>query len=328
MPQQAPTPAPKRSKKPLVISLVALGALILIAVGIFAVPEFMRAYSYNQATTLYEQSSFQEAQEAFLKLEDYKDSAYWAMMSGDYVLFVEVKACYDQAKYDEALLLLFRISQKNIPEVAEWIDKCDYAIADDLHAKGEFEDAYLAFIALGDYLDSKEQANKCRYDLADKLYQSGELEEAYLLFTFLGSFSDSADRATACTVPFPASGVLFADTNFSSERCYVDFSYSANTSSYYKIYTGSTLVATLFLNPGSTARVYLTPGTYIIKDGTGYVWFGETLAFGKYGYYSTLVFDDFGTDYFTLTDWEYLELTIGGDIIGNMSTREESLATF
>lgn len=288
----APAAVKKRSKKPLVITLVAVLAVILIVLGVLVFQEVSRSNAYDQAMTQYDQGEYQAARDGFAELGDYKDAEEMYRLSTLYLNYEAAIALYESGDYDAAYTEFNLLLSSSISDIADWIDKVEYAQADELFTEGDLEGAYKAFLALG-------------------------------------SYSDSAERATACTQPFPATGVLWQAEGSHYEFCALDIDYRYSSGgAYYKVYSGATLMATLFVNANSTARVHLQPGTYTVKEGSGDVWFGETLAFGKAGWYSTMTYDDTGTDYFTLNDGDLVTITINTDSAGNITERGEDLSTF
>ncbi|MDR1359194.1 MAG: hypothetical protein LBJ48_07600 [Coriobacteriales bacterium] len=291
-PIAAPAPVKKRSKKPLIITLVVLAAIILCVVGFFVFQEVSRDNAYNEAVAAFEAGDYVRARSGFTDLGEYRDAADRAQTSNTYALYEEAKALYDEGSFEDARSAFSGLLSSGISDVSEWINKCDYALADELFTAGELEDAYLAFLELG-------------------------------------SYSDAADRALACTQPFPATGVLFQAEGTYSEDSPLDIVYNyPGGGAYYKIYRDNVLVATLFLNANATLRVNLQPGSYVIKEGTGEIWFGETLAFGKEGYYSTLTFDDAGNEFLVLEDGYIMTLTMNYGASGNVSDRDEDFSTF
>ena len=67
-----------------------------------------------------------------------------------------------------------------------------YKKAKALYDSGDYAAAKEAFIALGDYQDSKTFAQKCDYQIATDLLKNGQYAEAREIFDRLGDFEDSA----------------------------------------------------------------------------------------------------------------------------------------
>jgi len=321
-------PTEKKSKKPLIITFSLL-AVILIVAAFLIVPEVMRSTAYNQALSQYDQGNYSEALAGLNELGDYKDARFWAGVCGDYVTYEGAIESYDAGRFEEARQTFVSLRGSGIIDLDEWINKCDYALALALLGSGKYMEAFDAFNELGDYSDSAEKATESIYSHADVLFKEGNLEEAYYIFLGLSDYKDSEARAAKCVQPFPESGVLYSDPDFTHSSSYIEFeSLEPNYAYFYKIYSDETLVATLFVNPDSSAWVYVTPGTYKIKEGTGDIWFGEDLAFGNKGWYKTLVFDSTGTDTVTIRNGEYLVLTINTEEGGNVSGRSEDPSSF
>ena len=77
-----------------------------------------------------------------------------------------------------------------------------YKIAEVLFESGQYEEAILAFTALGDYKDSQAKVDEVKealrardYNAAKTLFESGQYEEAVLAFTALGDYKDSQAKA-------------------------------------------------------------------------------------------------------------------------------------
>lgn len=292
-PYGAPAPQKKKkSKKPLIITLASIAAVAIIIAAVLISQEVARSNAYDQAVSSFDQGNYAGAYDEFSALGTYRDAADMAQMSDQYVLYEEAQALYAAGSYDEARMLFNRLSSSGVGNTDEWIDKCDYALAEQILAGGDPEAA----------------------------------REAFLL---LGSFQDAAERADACTKPFPATGIVYQDSGSYYEYCAIDIDYKYSTGgAFYKVYSGDTLVASLFLNANTTARVYLKPGNYVLKEGTGDYWYGEALAFGKAGWYSVMTYNDSGTDYITLNEGDLVTITINTSTEGNVSDRDEDFSDF
>lgn len=86
--------------------------------------------------------------------------------------------------------------------VLYFIPESRYKNAAELYASGRYAEAQVAFEALGNYKDSREQVTECvnaaAYDAAEALYASGRYAEAQAAFEALGAYKDSAARAEEC----------------------------------------------------------------------------------------------------------------------------------
>lgn len=321
--------APKKNRKPLIIALAAVGVIIIAVIAFFGIQEMNRSNAYNTADMHFSNGEYALARDGFSELGDYRDAMDRARIADDYDVYEQGKALYEEGAYADARTKFASIISSGISEVSEWIQRCDYALADELYVAGDLEGALEGFKALGSYEDAEERIDAIEYELADKMLAEGAVEEAYEAFLALGSYSDAAARAAAIPQAFPASGVLWQaeGSHYQYAAIEIDYKYSSG-GAFYKIYSGETLMAMLFCNANSTVRVYLNPGNYTIKEGTGDNWFGTDLAFGKKGYYSTMTYDDSGTDWFTLGDGDLVTITINSGSAGNVSERDEDLSTF
>ena len=189
-----------------------------------------------------------------------------------------------------------------ISDIPQWINRCNYGIAADLYTAGNLEEARDAFAALSSFEDSQERVLQCKYEIADALFASGAMESAYYAFRAITDYSDASDRAQACTQPLPGTGVLYQADGTYNANCIITFDYSnAVVPYFYKIYSGDNLVATIFLNPHTSTSIYLQPGDYVVKEATGDAWFGTDLAFGVFGQYTVMVYDETGSEYLTVS---------------------------
>lgn len=144
-----------RSVKKLLLILVP----VLIAVGLagfFLMRANTRENDYNTASALFYSEKYSEAQEAFEKLGDYKDSQQFAAQAKAHV--------NTQYEYEKAKKLL---------------------------ENGRYDDARDGFAALGDYLDSADYAKEALYRKAKSLADGGQFPEAKSIFEELGDYKDA-----------------------------------------------------------------------------------------------------------------------------------------
>ncbi len=64
--------------------------------------------------------------------------------------------------------------------------------------EGNYSEAELLFIVLGDYKDSANNLNECKYQSAAALLESGEFDAAERAFERLGKYSDSGEMVLQC----------------------------------------------------------------------------------------------------------------------------------
>lgn len=73
----------------------------------------------------------------------------------------------------------------------------NYRAACDALDNGEYDTAYQAFVALGNFMDSEDQVLEAKYLKADKYQTDKKYKEAYQLFVELGSYKESQDEVLA-----------------------------------------------------------------------------------------------------------------------------------
>jgi tetratricopeptide (TPR) repeat protein len=303
----APPVEPEKPKKPKKGLFIALGVaffVIVLAVGSLLAFTFYRASSYDNALELLSSGNNQQAYDAFDKLGDYRDAPEMkdiAQKRLDYEAAVALmdaedyegaKAAFEALKSFEDSVYLAQACQDNIDYQA--------AIAD--YERGDFESALATFstLAVNQFSDAADWEDKTFYALASKLYDEGDYYGAFGIFKALGTYEDSADRVKQCTSAYPNTGELYHNGDYISNASSISIA-GANTTyaAYFKIYDGSTLVSTIFLNAGASCTIDVPPGDYNIKEAVGNFWFGEEVMFGDEGSYEVLLFDD-GNDYLHL----------------------------
>jgi hypothetical protein len=296
-PMLAPLEQPKKSKKGLFITLGIIGAVILIAIASVVGYNLYMSDQYAKAQTLFSSGSYQEARDAFDKLGGFRDSKAMSELSVKWIDYEAAIALFDQEDYEAALQAFESLgSFEDAPNRARLCtDNINYLQArKDLEA-GELDKALSAFEALADagFKDSAEQVQKTKYAMADKLAKDGDLYGAYKAFKALGSYEDSATRMAQCMTAFPADGTLsFNDAFASSTAELVIDGAGASYASYFKLYSGDTLVASFWVNAGGKVTLRIAPGDYGLKQSTGPVWFGEEIMFGEEGSYLIMTFEN------------------------------------
>ena len=124
----------------------------------------------------------------------------------------------------------------------------------------------------------------------------GKDASAKTLFEECG-WGDWEARAGACVQPWPKTCVLYKnpDVKGSNAELAVQFNTDADTAMLVKVYTTDGVLARMmFIGGTGKATCSLPAGTYVIKDGTGYDWYGEEEAFGPSpeGNYEIMTFED------------------------------------
>lgn len=211
------------------IILAAAAAVVLLAGLIVGGTLVMPKLKYQQAVAAFENGDFQKAEEAFLAMGDYGDSADYVLKSryeaaqallkeggaeqvaaakeafialGDYG---DAALMVTECDYEQALLLLAADDREGAAEMftalgdyqdsAKQLKRIAYMDAVDLMNSGEFEQARAAFAAMEGYEDAAEQVQECWYREASAALDSGDMEAALSLFAEVPNYKDAADKS-------------------------------------------------------------------------------------------------------------------------------------
>lgn len=226
---------------------------------------------YEAAYALYDKGEYEKARKAFKALAGFKDS--------------------DELAYS---------CQQNL----------DFRAAQQLFEDGDIKGARSGFISLSDdgFSQADSWIDKCDYALAEELLTNGENYAAWQAFNALGSYEDATERAEACQLPFPMTGIIWDDAAYTGGHCGIEFDCTNSTyARAFEIYNGDTCVALVFVNPGDKQIIEVVPGDYSVVVHTGDLWWGGELLFGDEGYSRTLTYDD-GTDWFSVAYNDLVQL--------------------
>ena len=120
--------------------------------------------------------------------------------------------------------------------------------------------------------------------LAEEKYYS-----AYQAFMASNS-SDWYERAQKCIQPWPKNGEVWRSSTAKGDP--FEFNIKVNQDEddavFLRFLRKGFPISYIFIRGNSKVTVTLPKGTYTIKQGTGYEWFGIKEAFGRDGYYRTL----------------------------------------
>ena len=109
-PVAAPVAAkPKKSKKPLIIVLSVIAAVIILAgagVGVFF---YLLVQKYNKASEAFENGNYEESLDLFTQLKTFKDSEYWAQCSQVELDYQKVDGLIDAEDFDGAITILTEV---------------------------------------------------------------------------------------------------------------------------------------------------------------------------------------------------------------------------
>jgi tetratricopeptide (TPR) repeat protein len=318
----------KKSKKKIFIIIGAIVLVILIVAGIIIGLSVYRSNTYDSAVEALYAGEYQQARDTLEGLGDYKDAVALMTLAQQGLDYAAATALLEAGDYEAALPVFLSLgSYSNSVAMATLCENTiDYEAATALLDAGNYEAALSMFTALGSFEDSASLAtlceNKVAYAAAEQKYNDKDYYGAYLAFAALGSYEDAAERMQQCTTPYPSTGEIYHNGSYvSSSSAIVIDGGNASYVGYFKVYSGSDLVSTIFLNPGGKCSIDVPPGNYTIKEASGDVWFGEEIMFGDEGYYEVMLFDD-GNDYFVL---EYnirvtITLSVANGDVGSQPT--------
>ena len=150
------------------------------------------------------------------------------------------------------------------------------------------------------------------YCLASKEYSDGRYYRAKTHFEASG-WADWAERADKCVKDWPKDGRVWKSNTYGGSGALLKLrvrNSDSNVGHCFKVYNSDNkLVAVLFIGGNGKAETSLKPGTYTIKEGTGYEWYGRKDAFGSAGSYCTMTFD--GETTLQFKSGYYWEITTG-----------------
>ena len=151
---------------------------------------------------------------------------------------------------------------------------------------------------------------------------------------FLDSkWGDWNDRAAACVQPWPKNGRLWRNdaVGGGSVTLTIKVKGDPDSAMLVKVYKADgTLAACLFIGGAGKASVSLPSGTYVIKDGVGSAWYGMEEAFGREGYYETMLFDGGEAEVRLKSNYEYtISIDVGsGDGDADIGAVREDWSDF
>jgi tetratricopeptide (TPR) repeat protein len=316
----------KKSKKKLLIIIGLVVLVIVIVVGAIIGFNVYRLNTYNGAVDDLYARNYQQAHDTFEGLGDYEDAVALMALAQKGLDYEAAVALLDEGDYEAALPIFRGLGsfENSVVLAALCEDTIAYEAAIDAFDAGDYEAAQVAFAQLAseDFLDAADWENRVAYAIAERKYDAKDYYGAYQDFAALGSYEDAAARMQQCTTPYPNTGEIYHNGNYVSTASAIVINGSnASYAGYYKIYRGSDLVSTIFLNPGGTCSIDVPPGNYTVKEASGEAWFGEEIMFGDDGYYEVMLFDD-NNDYFVLEDNFRVTITLSvadGDI-GSLPT--------
>jgi len=291
---------------------------------------------YTAALALVDQENYKGAADAFLALGAFQDSPEQAQLCQNELTYINAMELYAAGDFQAAKDAFSALGAFH-DAIAKG-NECDRILrtaeADALYEQGDFVSALPLYEALLDGEDTTIQQkyyycqNVIAYSEAEALYIAGEYYDAYLAFSEIFFFEDAGTRSEDCIQPFPTTGEVYHNDNYSTRSCSLVIRTPSEESSnnYIKIYseTGD-LVSTIAIGSGKSAKVWLPAGEYRVKNAYGNDWFGEDDLFGDMGTYNVLKNGYDNNEFFKLeNNYSYtLTLRTSGGSGDNVNTESE-----
>ena len=135
------------------------------------------------------------------------------------------------------------------------------------------------------------------YQAGLKYYAEGKYFSAYESFMNSDAGEDAEAQMQKCIQKWPKNGEVWRSKDAKAKNVELTFRIDqAEDRAYFvRLYKDGQPVSYLFIGGPGKVTVKLPNGRYTIKDGSGKQWFGIKEAFGRYGSYETMSFDDAGT---------------------------------
>ena len=155
--------------------------------------------------------------------------------------------------------------------------------------------------------DGLMEDDEFHYYAASAQEARGNYYSAMLRFADI-DYLDSAERADACVLAWPKNCELYRNPAYGGKKTHLNIRVDGDVdyATFIKIYAeNGDYVLGVFIDGSSSTTVKIPGGTYFIKKGTGYDWYGVKEAFGDDGYYATLYFDDGGQEVTLKSRYEY-----------------------
>ena len=179
----------KKTKRNRIIIGVACFMAIVAIIYAINVHNTNQKAKYEQAEQLLEEGRYDEAINAFLSLNGYKDSTE-RIRSARYK---NAEALLTSGEYDRAI--------SAFEELGSYIDASERALAtryekaETLLASGDYDGAIAVFKKLGDYMDAQERVKATCYAKAENLLKTGNKAQAAIMFGGMGDYGDARTRS-------------------------------------------------------------------------------------------------------------------------------------
>ena len=256
--------------------------------------------SYAAARLLLEEGKLADAKAAFEALGEYRDASELAKQCQDELTYQEAVAKKTAGEYAAAAELFAQIP--GVKDADEQAADCRTQAANASIAAAIAKEDWEGALALLDgedgrsYPDYDNVRKTClghaNYDKAKQFMEEKHYYKAYKLFTEMGDFLDAENLASLCKRPFPSTGEMFRNANYSVKSTFLKpYNNLGGYSLYFRLYDYATgaRVLSCFVKPKENLIVYIPDGTYTLKVAYGYgPWYGEEDMFGDDGIYKDL----------------------------------------
>lgn len=101
----------KKSKKPLIIVLSVIAAVILLVGAGIGVFFYLLVQKYNKASEAFENGNYEESLELYTQLKTFKDSEYWAQCSQVELDYQKVDGLIETEDFDGAITILTEVEE-------------------------------------------------------------------------------------------------------------------------------------------------------------------------------------------------------------------------
>ena len=174
-------PEEKRNHKPVIIIVVALICVFALVIPILVIP----SVKYNNASKMLQSGNYDTAREAFIEIENFKDSRTMASEC----LYQKAAYLMNSREWDASREIFLSLTGYKDSDVQAL--ECLYQKAEDLFNKKEWDRSRELYILLSDYQDSKEKANECLFQKATALRDNKEWDASIAVLEEIKAYGNA-----------------------------------------------------------------------------------------------------------------------------------------
>ena len=210
-----------RKKKKKITIIISAAAVVAVAAVIVFVTVFLPMIKYSNAKKLLDDKKYDEAIEAFDKLNGYKDSNEQVKEA----TYQKAMQLFDNDEYIDAIEYFEKVkdykdSEDKITESKDLgKEEAEYRKVVEYLNQNEYSMAIVVLKGMSEYKDSKElleKAQKDYYDLAEKKAQEKDYAGAVDIYKFLDDYADSNEKKNKLVI---SNVVQLAKTGHFYEAC-------------------------------------------------------------------------------------------------------------